>query len=29
MVSGNGGLICEFWNNIPSTYPAPTKTPLP
>jgi hypothetical protein len=29
MVSGNGGLICEFWNNIPSTYSAPTKTPLP
>jgi hypothetical protein len=27
MISGNGGLICEFWNNIPSTYPAPTKTP--
>jgi hypothetical protein len=29
MISGNGGLICEFWNNIPSTFPAPTKTPLP
>lgn len=29
MISGNGGLICEFWNNIPSTYPAPTKTPVP
>jgi len=29
MISGNGGLICEFWNNIPSTYPAPTKTPTP
>lgn len=29
MISGNGGLICEFWNNIPSTYPAPTKTPKP
>ncbi len=28
MISGNGGLICEFWNNIPSTYPAPTKTPV-
>ena len=27
--SGVGGLICEFWNNIPSTYPAPTKTPSP
>lgn len=27
MNSGVGGLICEFWNNIPSTYPAPTKTP--
>lgn len=27
LISGNGGLICEFWNNIPSTYPAPTKTP--
>ena len=27
MISENGGLICEFWNNIPSTYPAPTKTP--
>lgn len=29
MISENGGLICEFWNNIPSTYPAPTKTPKP
>jgi len=29
MISENGGLICEFWNNIPSTYPAPTKTPIP
>jgi len=29
MESGVGGLICEFWNNIPSTYPAPTKTPVP
>ena len=29
MISENGGLICEFWNNIPSTYPAPTKTPTP
>jgi len=29
MISENGGLICEFWNNIPSTYPAPTKTPVP
>lgn len=28
MTSGVGGLICEFWNNIPSTYPAPTKTPV-
>jgi hypothetical protein len=28
MESGVGGLICEFWNNIPSTYPpAPTATP--
>ena len=27
MESGQAGLICEFWNNIPSTYPAPTKTP--
>jgi hypothetical protein len=28
MESGVGGLICKFWNNIPSTYPAPTKTPV-
>ena len=28
MNSGVGGLICEFWNNIPSTYPPyPTLTP--
>ncbi len=30
MISENGGLICEFWNNIPSTYPPyPTLTPKP
>jgi hypothetical protein len=27
MISGVGGLICKFNNNIPYTYPAPTKTP--
>jgi len=29
MISGVGGLICEFNYNIPYTYPAPTKTPKP
>lgn len=30
MESGQAGLICEFWNNIPSTYPPyPTLTPKP
>ena len=30
MESDDGGLICEFWNNIPSTYPPyPTLTPKP
>ncbi len=27
MISENAGLVCSFWTNIPSTYPAPTKTP--
>lgn len=30
MISEDAGLICEFWNNIPSTYPPyPTLTPKP
>ena len=30
MDSDDAGLICEFWNNIPSTYPPyPTLTPKP
>lgn len=30
MESDDAGLICEFWNNIPSTYPpSPTLTPKP
>jgi len=28
MYNDNGEIFCEFWNNVPSTYPAPTKTPM-
>ena len=29
IINDNGDEICNFYHNIPSTYPAPTKTPTP